>query len=151
SLSEGQCGSASHSPATQWSGRRFYRIQNHRMPSVNGQMETSVLPNGVRSASLGPPATNPLVTIVIVNWNSGTMLRVCLHSLLRPVNNLRVKVVVVDNKSSDDSPGMVEREFPQVSLVRSEANLGFGRGNNLAQGHVQPGYVLFLNPDTEVQ
>lgn len=118
---------------------------------MNGQIETSVVADGVRSALPGVPPTNPVVTIVIVNWNSGMMLRACLRSLLRPAGNLQVKVVVVDNKSADESPGMVEREFPQVSLIRSGANLGFGRGNNLARGHVQPGYVLFLNPDTEVQ
>ncbi len=103
--------------------------------SINGRQ-------GVRQQGV-PTAT--AMTIVIVNWNSGTMLRPCLRSALR------LKVVVVDNNSKDGSPELVEREFPEVSLIRSGGNLGFGRGNNLAQAHAQPGYVLFLNPDTELQ
>jgi GT2 family glycosyltransferase len=121
------------------------------MPGLNQQTKTSILAQGVRGAQPEAPPTTPVVTIVIVNWNSGTMLRGCLRSVLRPADNLQVKVIVVDNKSADDSPAMVEREFPEVSLIQSGANLGFGRGNNQARGHAQPGYVLFLNPDTEVR
>jgi N-acetylglucosaminyl-diphospho-decaprenol L-rhamnosyltransferase len=92
-----------------------------------------------------------LLTIVIVNWNSGTMLRRCLESISRESRSLQVSVVVVDNNSSDGSPGLVEREFSEVRLVRSGGNLGFGKGNNVAREHTKPGYVLFLNPDTELR
>jgi len=64
---------------------------------------------------------------------------------------LRVRVIVVDNKSNDASPDLVEQEFPGVQLIRAGANVGFGRGNNLARAYVEPGCVLFLNPDTELQ
>ena len=93
----------------------------------------------------------PVVTVVIVNWNSGTMLRACLTAAMRKAGNLEIRVVVVDNRSRDGSADLVEREFPGVLLIQAGRNLGFGRGNNLAQAHAQPGYVLFLNPDTELQ
>src|ERR1035441_1357035 len=93
----------------------------------------------------------PMVTVVIVNWNSGTMLRPCLRAVTRENGGLQIRIVVVDNKSKDGSAELVAREFSEVTLLRSGANLGFGRGNNLAQEYASPGYVLFLNPDTELR
>jgi GT2 family glycosyltransferase len=114
-------------------------------------MNPSALLDQPQSSRHQTPAPAPVVTVVVVNWNSGAMLRGCLRSVLRGADGLEVNVVVVDNKSRDESPELVEREFPEVRLIRSGANLGFGRGNNLAQGHAKPGWVLFLNPDTELQ
>jgi GT2 family glycosyltransferase len=111
-------------------------------------MDTPVV--SARSSQTELPDT-VLITVIIVNWNSGTMLRACLKSVVRRVAGLRTRVVVVDNKSTDESAELVEREFPDVLLIRAGANLGFGRGNNLARPHVEPGFVLFLNPDTELQ
>jgi GT2 family glycosyltransferase len=102
------------------------------------------------SHSVAAPATS-CVTVVIVNWNSGTMLRPCLESVLREAGCRHMQAVVVDNNSRDGSAELVEREFPEVKLIHSGANLGFGRGNNLAQEYSRPGYVLFLNPDTELR
>src|SRR6266550_2051063 len=112
-------------------------------------METSVL--SARPGRTVSAAGKTVVTVVIVNWNSGTMLRACLKSAARPAEGLQARVVVVDNKSTDGSAELVEREFPEVLLIRAGVNLGFGRGNNLARAHAEPGCVLFLNPDTELQ
>ncbi len=38
---------------------------------------------------------------------------------------------MIDNKSSDGTPDIIAQKWPEVSLVRSEENLGFGAGNNL--------------------
>src|ERR1051325_10331934 len=84
----------------------------------------------------------PVINIVIVNWNSGELIRTCLHSIRRASAGLNVKSIVVDNASRDGSSELVEREFPEVLLIRSGGNLGFGRGNNLAKPHVASGYVL---------
>jgi GT2 family glycosyltransferase len=91
------------------------------------------------------------ITVIIVNWNSGDFIRKCLASIRRPGAGLNIRVVVVDNASRDGSPDLVEREFPDVRLIRTGKNLGFGKGNNVAQKYVAPGYVLFLNPDTELK
>jgi hypothetical protein len=88
--------------------------------------------------------------VIIVNWNGGDLLRDCLRSLRDVRAPFAITRVVVDNDSRDGSPGMVERDFPEVRLIRAGANLGFGRGNNLARAHVAAPAVLFLNPDTTV-
>ena len=54
---------------------------------------------------------------------------------------------MVDNASSDGSPEMVEREFPQVRLLRSTVNLGFGAANNLALAQATGRYFVLLNSD----
>jgi GT2 family glycosyltransferase len=59
------------------------------------------------------------------------------------------RVTVVDSGSSDSTPDMVEREFPDVRLLR-QANIGFSAANNLALHGSETRAVLLLNPDTEV-
>jgi len=87
------------------------------------------------------------VSIVIVSFNTLSVLRECLQSAYREVGSLRVQIIVVDNASTDASPEMIAREFPDVVLIRSEVNLGFGRANNLGFGSVHGRYVVLLNSD----
>jgi len=63
------------------------------------------------------------------------------------MSNLRVQILVVDNGSTDGSPGMVEEEFPYVQLITSAENLGFAAANNLAFGVAQGRYIVLLNSD----
>ena len=104
---------------------------------------------------------HPNLAIIIVSYNTCDMLRACLRSVYAGLAHFPAgaQVWVVDNASSDGSPDMVRAEFPQARLLALEQNLGFAAGNNTAlrelgfgtaTGH-QPRYVLFLNPDTEVQ
>ena len=60
-----------------------------------------------------------------------------------------MSVTVVDSGSTDGTPDMVAREFPEVRLER-QANVGFSAANNLALRESRAGAVLLLNPDTEV-
>jgi GT2 family glycosyltransferase len=87
------------------------------------------------------------VSIVIVSFNTCAVLRECLHSVYREVGSLRVQVIVVDNASNDGSPKMIEQEFGDVVLIRSDINLGFGRANNLGFEAVRGRYVVLLNSD----
>ncbi|KTG16321.1 MULTISPECIES: glycosyltransferase family 2 protein [unclassified Guyparkeria] len=91
------------------------------------------------------------IDIVIVNWNSGDQLRNCLKSLSRFVGTLSVRVVVVDNASTDGSadplPHVSDRP---VTLIRNEMNVGFGRACNQGAMASEGDLILFLNPDAEV-
>lgn len=91
------------------------------------------------------------LSVVIVNYNTKTLLRDCLHSVLdsRGLNGL--DVIVVDNASTDGSADMVREEFPQVHLIASPVNGGYSYANNLGLRAAQPSrYYLLLNPDTVV-
>lgn len=85
------------------------------------------------------------VSVVIVNWNSGEMLRRCLTFLSAQTRRPDL-VVVVDNNSSDGSADCVV-EFPDCRLLTPGANLGFAAGNNLAFRECTTEFVVLLNPD----
>jgi len=97
--------------------------------------------------------------IVIVNWNTRDLLRECLRSVYASQGG-SLRVVVVDNASSDGSAEMVRAEFPQAEVIANRDNPGFSTANNqgfrllgFAQGEQLPPdrvprYALALNPDT---
>ena len=69
--------------------------------------------------------------IVILNWNGAGHLRRFLPSVLASVPE-GVGVVVADNGSTDDSLGVLEREFPAVGRIVLDRNYGFAGGYNRA-------------------
>jgi hypothetical protein len=72
----------------------------------------------------------PDLSVIIVNWNTEAMLRDCLESLCGSGAEARLETFVVDNGSTDGSPDMVAREFPEVRLIRNATNTGFAAANN---------------------
>jgi GT2 family glycosyltransferase len=68
----------------------------------------------------------------------------------REVTGVEFEVLVVDNASYDGSAELVKNEFPQVTFIQSDRNLGFTRGNNLLFRHARGKNILLLNPDTEI-
>ncbi len=66
----------------------------------------------------------PLVRVVILNWNGRETLARFLPSVVGSLPRW-AGVVVADNGSTDDSCAFVEREFPNVELLRLERNYGF--------------------------
>jgi GT2 family glycosyltransferase len=87
------------------------------------------------------------VVILIVNYNSGAMLRRCLDALERQTRR-EFDVVMVDNGSSDGSVEGIEGRYANLTLVRAQRNLGFAAGNNLGLAHApRARWVVLLNPD----
>lgn len=87
-----------------------------------------------------------MISIVVVNWNSGTLLGRCLGSLERYAPHC--ETLVVDNASADGSwQAAVDRKG--VVLLRNERNEGFAAGCNRGWRESQGDPVLFLNPDAE--
>ena len=97
--------------------------------------------------------------VVILNWNTRDLLRVCLKGVLASRGDVRYQVCVVDNASTDGSAEMARAEFPQVQVLQSPVNGGFAAGNNFGlrafgfgdpAADEPPRHALLLNPDTEV-
>ena len=86
------------------------------------------------------------ISIIVINWNAGVQLRTCLNSIAQYGSGLVAQTIVVDNGSLDGSDASVEG-LPNVSLIRTGANLGFGKACNLGEQKAQSDYLLFLNPD----
>ena len=89
----------------------------------------------------------PDVSVIIVSFNTREVLRQCLQSVVDDSSGLVAEILVVDNASTDGSPEMIEQEFPQVRLIRSQINLGFGEGNNVALREARGRYFVLLNSD----
>lgn len=100
--------------------------------------------------------------VIVLAWNGERWLRPCLAALRAQQYAGRHAVLVVDNGSTDGSAELVAREFPEMALIRSERNLGFSGGNNLAlralragaapaPADFRPDMAVLLNQDTEVQ
>ena len=94
----------------------------------------------------------PLTYVIVVNWNGRDDTLECLASLGR-VEYPLMRVLVVDNGSTDGSQDAIRREYPGVMLLETGSNLRFAGGNNagiryaLANGAEQ---VALLNNDTTV-
>lgn len=93
---------------------------------------------------------SPDLSVIVVNWNSADFVRKCLASVYQQKSRLSIEAIVIDNGSRDGCGEMIATEFPDASFIQTEANLGFGRANNLAFEKSNGRLLLFLNPDTEV-
>lgn len=90
------------------------------------------------------------LTIIILSFNTKDLLKDCLTSIFNKKWKHKIKVMVVDNCSYDESALMVKNNFPQVEIVESDKNLGFTGGNNLGLKNLKSTYTLLLNSDTRV-
>jgi N-acetylglucosaminyl-diphospho-decaprenol L-rhamnosyltransferase len=89
-----------------------------------------------------------LISIVVVNWNSGLLLRSCVQSLIE--NAGESEIIVVDNASTDSSLAFAEDiHSDNLLILRNNRNAGFAAGSNLGWSRSSGKKILFLNPDTE--
>ena len=90
-----------------------------------------------------------LLSIIIVNYNSGALLLDCLHSAEQDLFDLdQVEWIVVDNSSNQADRKLITTAFPMVQWVDMEYNAGFARANNKGIERSKGQLVLLLNPDT---
>jgi N-acetylglucosaminyl-diphospho-decaprenol L-rhamnosyltransferase len=101
----------------------------------------------------GPEAVTPMpeLSIIIINYRSADFTRKCLQSIRANAREMALEIIVIDNASHDECGQIVRTEFPEVVFIQSEENLGFAGANNLGAARSQGRFLLFLNPDTEVQ
>lgn len=92
----------------------------------------------------------PVLSIVIVNWNTKKLLHDCLESIILNPPQCAYKIIVVDNGSTDGSGELVQRDFSDVLLISNEHNLGFAAANNQGIRVHESQYVHLLNSDTIV-
>ena len=88
------------------------------------------------------------VSIILVSYNTKDLTRDCLKSVYEKTQGVEFEIFVVDNNSHDGSAEMIEREFPEVRLIRNSENKGFGAANNIAIRQSNAKYIFCLNTDT---
>jgi GT2 family glycosyltransferase len=108
----------------------------------------------VWTASEAENLTKPVVSVLVISYNTREMTLECLRSL-EATTRAPHEVIVFDNASGDGSADAIAdafppEQYPHIRLIRSEKNLGFAGGNNAAALHASGHYILLLNPDTVV-
>ena len=92
-----------------------------------------------------------LVSVIIVNYNSGDKLALCVGSIFE--TNSHTEVVIVDNASSDNSLAELNSRFPdepRIQFVLNQENLGFAVACNQGACRAGGDYLLYLNPDCKL-
>ena len=92
--------------------------------------------------------TQPLISVVILNWNGAACIEDCLQSVIASTYH-PIEIIVVDNGSTDDSLKLIQK-YSQVHLVALAENLGYAAGNNVGFRHANGTYVVALNNDVAV-
>jgi GT2 family glycosyltransferase len=87
------------------------------------------------------------LTISIVNYNSGEYLTRCLESIKLVEDEAKIKTIVVDNNSTDESLETAKQQFPKVEFIDNKDNIGFGKAHNQVLKKLDSEFVLLLNPD----
>ncbi len=92
------------------------------------------------------------ISIVIVNWNSGSQLYNCINSIDNTKkDNLKLEIIIVDNGSCDNSLDKIcksnFKEKLNIKIIKNNRNLGFAKACNIGAQQAKGDYLLFLNPD----
>lgn len=106
------------------------------------------MPEATATCTVGPE-----VSVVLVNYNTRDLTIASISSIMCSVLSAQfgVEIIVVDNNSSDGSADAISTAYPEVCIVRSPDNVGYGRGNNIGAQVATGQALLFLNTDTIVR
>jgi GT2 family glycosyltransferase len=89
----------------------------------------------------------PLISVIIVNYNGKNFLSDCLNSIFRQTY-FPFEVIMVDNASHDGSVEYVQQNFPDVKMLNQSTNLGFAGGTNAGIRVAHGEFIFTLNNDT---
>lgn len=93
---------------------------------------------------------DPRISVVIPNWNGEALLPPCLNTL-RAQTFRDFETIVVDNASTDGSVPLLQRDYPEVRVVKNPVNLGFTGGVNVGILAARGQVIVLLNTDVEVE
>lgn len=96
-----------------------------------------------------PPGDIPVVSIIVVSFNTSKMTRACIASVIAETT-VPYELIVIDNASADGSAADIAADFPDIRLMAETENHGFAAANNIAAREARGEYILLLNPDTVV-
>lgn len=91
------------------------------------------------------------ISILILNYNTRDLTLQTIRSVLQSVTEYTYEIILVDNASTDGAVDVIRSEFPVITVIANDANVGFARANNQAMQIAKGRYILLLNSDTVVQ
>tara|TARA_Y100000588_G_C14129792_1_gene871068 strand:+ start:434 stop:1282 length:849 start_codon:yes stop_codon:yes gene_type:complete len=90
-----------------------------------------------------------LLSIIIVNYNNPELLAACLKSIYQHLAGIKKEIIVVDNNSTLQNLPKHQERYPDLKVIYSKVNKGFGCANNLGVKNATGDILLLLNSDTE--
>jgi hypothetical protein len=93
---------------------------------------------------------NPLVSVIVLNYNAGKLLLNCIESVKKSTYK-NLEIIVVDNISTDKSQETCKEKYPDIKLIQNDENFGYCEGNNIGIREAKGDYIIILNPDTIVE
>jgi len=90
------------------------------------------------------------LSIIIVNYNAGNLLKECIESVKNSALNISYEIIVIDNNSSDNSIDLIRNRFENLKIIMNKMNVGFARASNQGINGSKGRYILLLNPDTVI-
>lgn len=88
------------------------------------------------------------VSIIIVNYNSTELLKICINSIEKFTNSINYEIIVVDNSSMLGHVDELLKFHDRIKLIKNDINRGFGAANNQGVEVANGKYILLLNNDT---
>jgi len=132
-----------------WRGT-LARVQQEfqRRPSFDDSLQVEPLDVPFEAFAL-PVSEQPLVSVIIPVYGKLEYTLACLRSIARHAPNAPCEVIVVDDRSPDDSAARLE-QVGGLRLLRNERNVGFVGSCNAGAAKARGQFLLFLNNDTQV-
>jgi N-acetylglucosaminyl-diphospho-decaprenol L-rhamnosyltransferase len=87
------------------------------------------------------------LSIIIVNYKTAPLTAALVESLLKDDLPKGTEIIVVDNGSEDESVSFLRSDFPEITVIDNEHNLGLAAGVNAGIAAAKGQYYLILNPD----
>lgn len=87
------------------------------------------------------------LSVSIVTYNNEKEILNLLRSIYNFSSNIHFKIFVIDNNSEDNTVNLVKENYPEVEILKTKKNIGFGRAHNLVLERIDSEFHLIVNPD----
>ncbi len=90
------------------------------------------------------------ISIVIISWKMKELLQSCLNSISKFTSGVKLEIIVIDNNSLDGTLEMIQKEHPEIILIKNKINRGVAPARNQGIAISKGKYVLILDADVEL-
>jgi len=91
-----------------------------------------------------------LISIIIVNYNTGTILKQCIDSIFEFEDPSEYEIIIVDNYSNDGPRAYIDvllQKYKNIKCIYLDRTESFSHANNMGISQAQGDYILIMNPD----
>ena len=87
------------------------------------------------------------LSIIVTNYKNPKLLRLCIESIRKNYSAKDYELIVSDSATEEDTEMMMREDFPEITFIPSEKNIGFGATVKNGYDKSTGKYILILNGD----